>query len=135
MTSGEMRKKNDVRDMPGPSTIENQHIFPTIGAKQKDKAKEPAGGVCKKTKSHREAPVYNLTNDYMDRICYQVRDVMEELMEEETGKKEEKQKRVKDQLTTLQKLLVAPRLEKEREEPREDHPVSQGRDQRVHIQS
>jgi hypothetical protein len=60
-----------------------------VGVKQKDKGKEPARGARKKTKAHKVPPVYNLTNDDMDRINYQVRNVTEEFIEEATRKQEE----------------------------------------------
>jgi hypothetical protein len=41
------------------------------------------------TKVHNELPMYTLTNDDMDRIGYQVRDVAKKIMEEVTMKKEE----------------------------------------------
>jgi hypothetical protein len=53
---------NGISDMPGPSTV------PKKGIKRKDKGKEQAGGVCKKTKVHIETPIYTLNNDDMERI-------------------------------------------------------------------
>jgi hypothetical protein len=70
--------------------------------KIKDKGKEQVGHAHKKTKVHKKTPVYTLTNDDMDHIGYQVRDVMEEVIEEETRRQEEKQKRLQDKLATLQ---------------------------------
>jgi hypothetical protein len=45
--------------------------------------------VRKKDKVHKETPIYNLTNDDLDRIGHQVHDATKEIMEEATRKKEE----------------------------------------------
>lgn len=57
-----------------------------VGVKQKDKGKEPARCARKKTKENKVPRVYNLTNDNMDQINYQVRNVTEEFIEETTRK-------------------------------------------------
>jgi hypothetical protein len=69
--------------MPGLSMV------PETRLKQKDKGKELEGGAHKKTKAHKETPIYTLTNDDMDHIRYQVWDATKEKMEEATRKQEE----------------------------------------------
>jgi len=66
-----------------------QKIVPTIGVKQKDKGKEKTGGAHKKMKVHKVPPVYNITNDDMYQIGYQVRGVIEEAIKEETKRQEQ----------------------------------------------
>jgi hypothetical protein len=80
--------------------------FPTVGVKWKDKGKEPVRGVCKKMKAHKVPPVYNLTNDDMDWIDYQVRYVVEEVIEEAMRKQIGKHQKVQNQLVSLQLLEV-----------------------------
>jgi len=57
---------------------------PKIGLKCKEKGKDLELGARKKTKVHKVPPVYNMTNDEMDWINYQVRDATEEAIKEVT---------------------------------------------------
>jgi inorganic triphosphatase YgiF len=65
--------------------------------------------------------MYTLMNDDMDRIDTKYGMSMEEIMEEATQKKVEQQQRVEDQLSTLQHMLEAVSITKERN-MRKDHP-------------
>ena len=56
-------------------------------------------------KSYKVLHVYNLTDDDMKIIKYQVHDVVEEAMEEETQKQDEQHKKVRDKFILIQKLL------------------------------
>jgi hypothetical protein len=57
--------------------------------KLKYKEKELARGAHKKMKMQKVPLVYNLTNDDMEQINYQVRDSIEEAIEEGTKRQEE----------------------------------------------
>jgi hypothetical protein len=65
-------------------------------------------------KSHKVPPVYNLTDDDMERIDYQVWDVTEEAIEEATRKQEEQHQKVQDQLITIQQLLETVKIAPEK---------------------
>jgi len=54
--------------------------MPKIGKKIKDKGEVPTGGSYKNMKAHKEPFIYTLTDDDMDRIGYQLKDVTEELV-------------------------------------------------------
>jgi hypothetical protein len=54
--------------------------------------------VHKKTKVHRDTPIYIFTNDNMDLISSQVQEFAEEVIEEATRKQVEQQQKVQDQL-------------------------------------
>jgi hypothetical protein len=76
--------------------------MPGIERKIKYKGKEQVGGAHKKAKTHKVPPVYNLTNEKMDRINYQVWDAAEEVIEEAIRKHAEQHQKVHDQLVALQ---------------------------------
>jgi hypothetical protein len=67
-----------------PSTKGVQNTVPREGVKLKDKGKGPTKNPCKKRKSNKIPPVYNMIDDEMDRINVQVRYSIEEAMEEAT---------------------------------------------------
>jgi hypothetical protein len=55
-------------------------------------------------KSHKEPTIYTLMDDDIDRIDYQVRDVVEEAAQQTSQKQEELHQKVQEQLMTLQHL-------------------------------
>jgi hypothetical protein len=57
-------------------------IVPRVGIKLKYNGKGPAITLHKNMKAHKVSPIYNLEDDDMGRIGYQLRDVAEEEIEE-----------------------------------------------------
>jgi hypothetical protein len=81
---------------------------PRTGKKQQDQRTGPSAW--KKKKAQNTPAIYTLTDDDMDKIGYQLRDAMEEVLEEATKKQEELQTQVQDQFLKLQQLLEIVRL-------------------------
>ena len=73
---------------------------PKTRKKQKDQSIDPS--TCKKKRAQKTPSVYTLTNEDMEKIGYQLRDSMEEVLEETTMKLEELQMKVWDQCLMLQ---------------------------------
>jgi hypothetical protein len=61
-----------------------QPTIPRVGDKIKDKGKGPIVSTRKNMKVHKVPHVYNLIENDMDIIGYQVQDIAEEAIEEET---------------------------------------------------
>jgi len=78
-----------------------QSKVPRAGIKIKDKWKGPTETPCKNIKAHKVPLFYNLIDGDMDIIEYQVWDVEEENIEEETKKQVELHQQVQAQLTKL----------------------------------
>jgi hypothetical protein len=65
-------------------------------------------------KVHKEPLVYNMTDDNMDIINYQVQDATKEAIEEATRKQVEQHQKVQDQLITIQQLLETMKIASEK---------------------
>jgi NACalpha-BTF3-like transcription factor len=79
-----------------------EHMQETVKDKRKDEGRGQPLPLCKKKKDQKETCIYTLTNDDIDKIGYQVRNVVEEVVKKALCKKEELHKEVQEKLTTLQ---------------------------------